>query len=329
MSKHRKTLHIKSTLLTYDAPLIVSAEDSNSQPYIGINYGDGDNSYLFYFVRVRLVDLELLYQQRVDVRYLATRLRLGSPYFCETWACIDESVIADPGNEIPEEILPESGMFIPPQVISSLATRTVSIDGRWDIADMRRFSDLVQDSYAFVYALAGKGPASTNQKMEALFRRYPWRGGFSSVNFFDDLYKLIPANDRAEIKSIQYASPGTIKLRMDGDVATLIRSFVEDLNSPESVAQDAYKEARAFLRKKGWLGKAKDDLEMLAQDEASLMELVRKLSVAFGLGAQVQDVVAFSNSDPLGAVKILLAYFRRLSNLADYSATGKAQDLFE
>ncbi|RMA60817.1 hypothetical protein C8C96_1840 [Acidovorax sp. 100] len=329
MAKRRKTLCVQRTLLTYDAPLVIYAEDSKAQPYVGVNYGDGEHAYLFYFVRVRAIDLELLYQQRIDVRYLVTRLRLGSPLFSECWANIGEEATASPEDEIAEEFLPDSGMFIPQQSINSLAIRTVSIDGRWDIEDMRRFSDLVQDSYAFVYALAGKGPASTKQKMGALFRRYPWRGGFSAVNFFDDLYKLIPANDRTEIKSIKYASPGDIQLRMDGDVATLIRSFVDDLNSPESVAQDAYKEARAFLRVKGWLGKAKDDLDLLAQDETRLMDFVQRLSVAFGLGGHVQDIVAFSNSDPLGAVKILLAYFRRLSNLADYSATGKAQRLFE
>lgn len=329
MASRRKTLFVRRSLLTYDAPLVVFAQDGDGRPYIGVNYDDGENAYLFYFVRVKEVDLELLYQQRVDVRYLVTRLRIGQALFGEGWATEGDEILASPQSEVGEDILPESGMFIPPQVFSGLAIKNVDIDGRWGIEDMRRFSDLIQDSYAFVYALSGKGPATTKQRMGALFHRYPWRGGYSSVNFFDDLYKIIPANERAEIRSIKYASPGTIQLQMDADVAALIRSFVDDLNSSNSVAQSAYKEARAFLRSKGWLGKAKDDLVLLAQDELQLLGFVQKLAGSFGLNAHVDDVVRFSNSDPLGAVKILLAYFRRLSNLADYSATGKAQRLFE
>lgn len=329
MATRRKTLFVRRSLLSYDAPLIVFAQDSDGRPYIGVNYDDGDNSYLLYFVRIKEVDLELLYQQRVDVRYLVTRLRIGQVLFGEGWATEGDEILASPRSELDEDLLPESGMFIPPQVLSGLAVKSVDIDGRWGIEDMRRFSDLIQDSYAFVYALSGKGPATTKQRMGALFHRYPWRGGFSSVNFFDDLYKIIPSNERAEIRSIKYASPGTIQLQMDADVASLIRSFVDDLNSSNSVAQSAYKEARAFLRSKGWLGKAKADLVLLAQDELQLLGFVQKLASSFGLKAHADDVIKFSNSDPLGAVKILLAYFRRLSNLADYSATGKAQRLFE
>lgn len=328
MKTIKKKLTIKRSLLTYDAPLIVYAEDNKNNPYIGMNYGDGENGYLLYFVQVKPVNIELFFQQRLDARYLITRLRIGQPQFGEGWATEDEIFSTISGNEIEEDLLPETGLFIPKQDSNNLCTRKVNIDGRWGIEDMSRFADLTQDSYAFVYALIGKGNTLTKRKMSELFGRYPWRGGFSSVNFFNDLYKLIPINERAEIRSIQYASPGTIHMYMDKDVAKLISSFVENLNSEESSGREAYKEAREFLKAKGWLGKAKDDIVFLSQDEEILLDYVRKLSNAFGLEENIDDIVQFSNSDPLGSVKILLAYFRRLSGLADYAATGKAQNLF-
>ncbi|MDR7377644.1 hypothetical protein J2X19_002323 [Rhodoferax ferrireducens] len=324
-------LSVTEVLLAYDGPLVVVANDGvGESAYVGINYDDGETAHLFHFAKVSQSNLQQLYDQRIDVRYLITKLRQGRHFLGEGWGNKGEKFIVKKVLALEPEWLPETGMFIAHQSVPGVHTelKTVQIDGRWGIDDLRKFSDLVQDAYAFVYALSGIGAASTKQKMGILFRKYPWRGGFSSVNFFDDLYSIIPSGERAQVRKIQYASPGTIQLKMDGTVAASIRDFVSTINTIESTATKAYSDARSTLRLRGWLGKAKDDLELTNQDEAMLLILVGKLSVAFGLSGQTDEIVSFANSDPLGAVKILLAYYRRLAGLADYVATGKAQELF-
>lgn len=323
-------LIVKSVLLAYEEPLVIIAVDTKDKPFIGVNYADGDDAYLFYFARISTSTLTQLVRQKVDVRYAVTKLKLGLYQFGELWGALEEEVDVRPRKDFSLSMLPQSGMFIPEGLWSARSTnvKNVHIDGRWGIEDLRRFSDLVQDAYAFVYALSGKGSGSTKQQMSMLFRKYPWRGGFSSVNFFDDLYKLIPESERAEVKRITYASPGTIELRMDSEVADSIRCFVEGINMADSTSSRVYTETRDWLRSKGWLGRAKDDIEILAQDTSRLMGYVSLLSRSFGLAAHEQEILSFANSDPLGAVKILLAYYRRLAGLADYVATGKAQQLF-
>lgn len=326
-----KKLSITEVLLAYDGPLVVVAVDGKTdKSYLGINYGDGKHAYLFYFAKVTRTHLQLLFEQRIDVRYLVTKYRQGDFMSAECWGRVGNLVETKPLKDFDISWLPESGMFISHElsISASAKSKTVHIDGRWGIEDLRKFSDLVQDAYAFVYALTGAGAASTRQRMEALFRKYPWRGGFSSVNFFDDLYRLIPPAERAQVRRIQYASPGTIELKMDEGVANSIRGFVASLNEPDSGASKEYTEVRAVLKKRGWLGKAKDDLHLTPQDEAMLLQFVSRLAKEFGLNSSVDEIVAFANSDPLGAVKILLAYYRRLAGLADYVATGKAQELF-
>jgi hypothetical protein len=326
-----KKLSITEVLLAYDGPLVVVAEDGKTdKAYLGINYGDGENAYLFYFAKVTQAHLQLLFEQRIDVRYLVTKYRQGDYLSSECWGRVGNIVETKALKNFDISWLPESGMFIPHEISASASVKlkTVHIDGRWGIEDLRKFSDLVQDAYAFVFALTGAGATSTRQRMEALFRKYPWRGGFSSVNFFDDLYRLIPASERAQIRRIQYASPGTIELKMDDGVANSIRGFVTSLNEPDSVSSKEYTEVRATLKKRGWLGKAKDDLHLTPQDEAMLLQFVSRLAKEFGLQGSADEIVSLANSDPLGAVKILLAYYRRLAGLADYVATGKAQELF-
>lgn len=324
-------LKISEVLLAYDVPLVVTATDGRQRNYIGVNYADGSEACLFYFARVKDDDLEKLLREKVDVRYLLTKKRIGKFEFGELWGEAGETVSTESRDTVEEKILPKPGMFIPfsqRKESASSQLKAVHIDGRWGIEDLRKFSDLVQDCYAIVYALAGKGTKSAQQKIEHTFQRYPWRGGFSSVKFFDDLYSLIPIVDRADIGRIQYASPGTIEFKMNDSVANSIRKMVGDINSKDSQATKTYSEIHSWLRDKGWLGKSQVDLRLSTHDRDELIENFEILCSAFGLSNRANDILSFASADPLGAVKIILAYYRRLKGLADYVATGKAQDLF-
>lgn len=324
------TLTISDVLLQYEVPLVVLAKDVKDKSFVGVNYADGDDACLFYFARIKEEDLNRLLQQRIDVRYLVTKKRVGQFYLGESWGTAGLQVQTKAQKEISAEMLPQAGMFIPQHSAYAVTSelKTVNIDGRWGIDDLRRFSDLVQDCYAFVYALTGQGAATTKQRISGLFHRYPWRGGFSAVNFFDDLYRMIPSSEQASIREIQYASPGKIVLRMNDDVAGQIHQFVTALDSEDSTAKQAYMDARVWLKKREWLGRAKDDLELTSDDLADLTGQVRLLCEKFGLGRHSDQIMTLAKSDPLGAVKILLAYYRRLSGLADYVSTGKAHGLF-
>lgn len=324
------TLTITDILLSYDAPLIVLAVNRHSHHFIGVNYEDGEDGYLFYFARVNDAALQDLRRAAVDVRYLVTRQRIGQYQVGELWGVPQESVRTRRVSAIATNILPAAGMFLPDETFASVQkTRSVHIDGRWGIDDLRRFSDLVQDCYAFVYALTGRGSGGTKQRMAELFHRYPWRGGFSSVNFFDALYGLIPNKDKASITRIQYASPGTIELHMLPGIAATIRGMVLKINeSAASVPYETYAEVRAWLQDRGWLGKSREDLNLSRKDQEELLERLEELTMALGLSAHTDEILGLARRDPLAAVKILLAYFRRLDGLADYVATGKAQDLF-
>jgi len=325
-------LTVSKVLLAYEVPLVVIAIDGRKRHYIGVNYEDGEDSYLFYFARVKEDDLEKLSQAKVDVRYLITHRAQGKFEFAEFWGEVGNAVKTQSKDSVDERILPKPGMFIPVEKPISINKdnniNAVHIDGRWGIEDMRKFSDLVQDSYAIMYALSGKGTSSVRQRIGSLFQRYPWRGGFSSVNFFDDLYLKIPSADRVEIRRIQYASPGVIEFGMNKSVASSIGKIVDEINKADSPATIIYDEVYKWLRDKTWLSKAQADLRLTTQDNKDLTVKLEKLCSVLGLASRSNDILDLASADPLGAVKIMLAYYRRLKGLADYAATGKVQELF-
>lgn len=322
-------LSIYEVLLEYEAPLIVLARDKNEKSYVGVNYEPNENGHWFYFSHARANVIESFANGVCDLLYVVTHKHLGNYRKGIAWGDVGEVVNTAILHKLKRELLPKPGLFIPEREAQPTTEhRTVNIDGRWGINDLRKFSDLVQDCYAFVFALNGRGSQKSLQRTEELFKKYPWRGGFSSVNFFDDLYGLIPPSEKASINKIQYASPGMIEFNLDAEVANAIHKIVDDINGENSRISNTYKEVHGWLREQGWLRKSSRDLILKQSDKDELNARVLALTKNFGLEGQQQRVMTFSKSDPLGAVKILLAYYRRLERLADYVATGKAQHLF-
>lgn len=93
-------------------PLVVLAKDSKDKSFVGVNYADGDDAYLFYFARVKDEDLNRLLQQRIDVRYLVTKRRVGQFQLGESWGNIGTVIQTTAQKEIEAEMLPQTGMFI-------------------------------------------------------------------------------------------------------------------------------------------------------------------------------------------------------------------------
>ena len=323
-------LTLEKIFLSYEIPLVVLAKSGSGDWFLGVNYEDAQIGHKFYFSRIKTEHLKLLYAEKIDVHYVVTKLHKGKYELGELWGKVGEEFKTKRAAEIDPDFLPEPGMFIPGHAQVSLNSdyKVVEIDGRWEISDLRKFSDLVQDCYSFGFALLGATGNAAQQKIDSLFHKHPWRGGFSSVNFFKELYKNIPQEDRAGIRKIDYASPGEIKFYMNGDVADSIRELVLDINDEDSSAQESYKAARNFLQTRNWLSKSDMDIALSEADLTELTELLRTSCEAFGLEEHSEHILALASGDPLSAVKIVLAYFRRLQGLADYVATGKAQDIF-
>ncbi|OBZ25052.1 hypothetical protein BS643_14925 [Pseudomonas protegens] len=323
-------LKIEKVLLSYEMPLVVLAKSGAGDRFLGVNYDDASVGHKFYFSRIKTEHLKLLYAEKIDVHYAVTKLHTGKYEFGELWGKFGEEFQTKRFSELDPDFLPEPGMFIPGHAQESLNSdyKVVDIDGRWEISDLRKFSDLVQDCYSFGFALLGATGNAAKAKIDSLFHKHPWRGGFSSVNFFKELYKNIPQEDRAGIRKIDYASPGEIKFYMNGDVADSIRELVLEINDDESPAQESYRKARRFLQDRNWLSKSDTDIQLSASDLVELTQLLYSSCKAFGLQDHSDHILGLASGDPLSAVKIVLAYFRRLQGLADYVATGKAQDIF-
>lgn len=323
-------LIIEKILLSYEVPLIALAKKKNGDRYLGVNYDDGEKSFKFYFSKIKIEHLKSLYAEKIDVHYAVTKLHTGKYELGEVWGTVGEEFKTKGSAELPADVLPEPGMFIPGHAPESLNSdfKVVDIDGQWEISDLKTFSDSVQDCYSFGFALLGAAGRATTKKITSLFHKHPWRGGFSSVNFFRELYHNIPNEDRAGIRQIAYASPGEIKFYMNGDVADSIRELVNLINEENSPSLEAYKTTHRHLQDMGWLSKSASDVNLSVQEVEDLNAILEASCEAIGIADSTEHILELAGGDPLSGIKMVLAYHRRLQALADYVATGKAQDIF-
>src|SRR5947208_2637497 len=109
--------------------------------------------------------------------------------------------------------------------MSERSNHVLLMDGRWEIQDLYSFPHLYAEAYAFLYAAEFAG-SEKNVRFKDAFQRYPWRGGYSAVNFYHDLYEDIPPGHRPVIVSITYSSPGAIELALIAVIASQIERII-------------------------------------------------------------------------------------------------------
>jgi hypothetical protein len=234
---------------------------------------------------------------------------------------------------IDEEWIPSAGFFAslhtePIEGADSpgMSVMDISIDGRWDMQDLAQFPNKYADTYAFLFAVTrDASPAQASHKQEPLaelFQRYPWRGGYSSVSFYNDLYRAIPRRQRLKIMEIKYASPGFIRIEASAALTTQIRELVASLNGNWKANKEAYRELHDGLSQRDFLGVSRYEINASPGDKAFADRACRKLSAAMRF-EHLQRVCVLCDGDWISTAKILLSFYRRVEELSAFYDSGK------
>jgi hypothetical protein len=174
--------------------------------------------------------------------------------------------------------------------------------------------------YGFAYSLLEDLPQARDSEIDYIYAKFPWRGGYSTVNFFNQLFHKIPHTARPKVQRIQYASPGFIELAEIAAVATTAATIVKAVAYSFSTAYELYKKIQ------------KDSVELklskinLAQQELKLtkeqIDFCKNSSddLCNVLGLTPQMVLSLDNrtqGNKAIKMKLLLSVFRRARPLAE------------
>ncbi len=202
----------------------------------------------------------------------------------------------------------------------------LGLDGRWDLEEL---SDTTKDYiqlYGFAYSLLPDLPVARKEEIDYIYGKFPWRGGYSTVNFFNQLFHKIPPKLRPEVQRIQYASPGFIELTellvVSGTVAAIIFTVCKSLKSVHDLYRSIQKASVDHELSK--INLAKENLDLKQRQIAFCETSSRSLAKALGLTtAQEQLIDQKVQGISVMKLKILLSVYRRVEPLAKKQAEGK------
>ena len=200
----------------------------------------------------------------------------------------------------------------------------IFIDRRWSLEDLYRFPRAYEQVYFAYEAVLPAPDERTNERIERAFRAFPWRGGYSAVNFYNQLKYATPPQKRPLIQQIQYASPGYIELLLNVPLAIQIAAYVGAVAGSLGACNKVYNTIYSDIQKRKLLKLeverkkiqlSKDEIDLLVHSSEQMAKI---------LGLSSAEPILTRTNDPLVALKVLMSIYRRVRTLAEYQNKGKA-----
>lgn len=202
------------------------------------------------------------------------------------------------------------------------------LDGRWNLEELSKATKDYTQLYGFAYSLLPDLPTARREEIDYIYGKFPWRGGYSTVNFFNQLFHKIPPKLRPEVERIQYASPGFIELSELLVVASSVAGIVKAVCSSIDSAHEMYRNIQkgTVEHKLSKINLTKQELD-LAQRQITFCENSSKSLVKiFGLSEaqeKLLDQKVQGQGSEIMKLKILLSVFRRAFPLAEKQVEEK------
>lgn len=200
------------------------------------------------------------------------------------------------------------------------------LDGKWNLEDLSDVTkDLVQ-LYGFAWSLQQELSETNQDEIDHIYAKFPWRGGYSTVNFFNQLFHKIPGRLRPQIKSIQYNSPGFIEimavLAAVGIAGQIVRSVCKTLDKAVET-YNKLQEARA-QHKLTKVDIANRELRLTEAQWDFAVKASKEMAETLGLDEGQQLILEKkTEKNPAMKLAILLSVFRRVRPLAEAQRDGK------
>lgn len=195
-----------------------------------------------------------------------------------------------------------------------LGVARIHIQGDWDLEMISEVTHAYVQVYSAGCFLLDSRPAiALGENTESGRYSYPWRGGYSAVNFFRSIYAQLPQRYRPEVLEIRYASPGFIELLgYSLAISLVVRTVTVNATRILSV----YKEVQEQI--------AKRELNKLNADQRRaqarfVSAAYDRLTEAIELPAEATHKLhAATREDTWARLKIVLALARRIQRVAQF-----------
>ena len=201
----------------------------------------------------------------------------------------------------------------------------ISIAGKWYLEDLYVFPRVYEQVYFLIYSLLPHDDEMIQDRIQYAYSQFPWRGGYSAVNFYNNLKYTTPRKERPQILSMRFGSPGWIELSLIIGVAVAVERLVKAISSTIREANASYNEVYKGLQERKLLRieVEKNELELEMRHADYIEHSAQKMASMLQLNEL--DQMHSKTGSSLKTLKILLSLYRRVRTLVDYKKSGKIE----
>ena len=201
----------------------------------------------------------------------------------------------------------------------------ISIDEKWTLDDLYVFSRNYEQVYFLIYSLLPHEDETIQEKIGHAYSAFPWKGGYSAVNFYNKLKYTTSRKKRPQILSMQYSSPGWIELSLVVGIAVAVERIVKAITTSIRQMNSTYHEIYKGMSERKLLRIETPQKE--TELEQTYMEYIQKSadSMVELLGLEDREQMDIKSGSPLKTLKILLSLYRRIRTLAEFERLGKTK----
>jgi hypothetical protein len=352
-------------LIHFEGPLLSLFRNNEGDKYLYYWCDSGDDKNRWLVFRISDRELDSYLTKRATLRDLLLNPSDGFVYVADISENTDLAnlYILDP-RDLPTDYLADensyyeftqSSLRIAENPAESKASETykIAIDGDWTLQDLAEMPKIYSTVYSFIYSLKALR-TRTRDFLHHAYRAHPWRGGYSALNFFNNLQAYIDPEHRLQIVSMRYASPGWIELNISSPVAFSVKSIVASFVASADELEDLYKWIYSELRERELLrgvDLSSEDMSLVQpgfplevrelgvpsksrrkrtirplsrEDEQFASKSAMQLAGLLKLEREDFEQINSLTANPLTTLKILLTVYRRIRVLAEYHVQGKA-----
>ena len=207
-----------------------------------------------------------------------------------------------------DELLDDDEEVEPPELYR------LELDGDWGLWELSEFGRQYVQAYSFYHVLiaADRGNELCLYRLRWALHAFPWRGGWSSVDFFDALVRTVPRSHLPRVRRIQYSSPGFIEITV-GIMAAA--GAVKSISAAYNAIHESYRRTQRAAAEHKLLKIDVRKAELSLGKMELVDELVKELRDELKL-QQFERLLRGLDTAPLAELKVYLALCRRIRPLS-------------
>lgn len=301
--------HVRD-LVFYDGPLLSHYEHANGDDYLYYWCDCDDVANRWMVFRVNEADILRLVNRYVPIDFVIPKgSRDGFVYLVDIAdnGAVSQVHIVTP-DKLPSDYKPKAGTYL--QVTRNLHSDNsynVLVNGGWSVENLGEFPRKFGKVYSLLYGL---------NVLHTSFDSLPWRGGFSSMHFFDRASRSIPKEHKPSVSAIQYASPGFMRFALHVPTAMQVTQCLIEYKTKNTTLAPAYALLRQYIRDNKLNEIMSDDDPAWPMHEPELKRLTLALVKEFTTIDETDFLRACPR--PFEAAKIASTFYGYIRELVDF-----------